>query len=135
KRVEWPCEIGLWAGMAATPNRMGKKGDNYRESARAKTIAFQNDDRKASPIPLEECPWCGEKFKSSSFQLLPNPDTPIDLRVTCANRHCDFSRGSHLPILSVDEPIYRRLPCFIIATVDKFAAMPWTGEVGGFFGR
>jgi hypothetical protein len=40
-----------------------------------------------------------------------------------------------LPILAVDEPIYRRLPCFLIATVDKFAAMPWTDEVGGFFGR
>jgi hypothetical protein len=35
----------------------------------------------------------------------------------------------------VDEPIYRRLPCFLIATVDKFAALPWTGEVGAFFGR
>ncbi len=35
----------------------------------------------------------------------------------------------------MDEPIYRRLPCFMIATVDKFAAMPWTGEVGAFFGR
>ena len=23
----------------------------------------------------------------------------------------------------------------MIATVDKFAALPWTGEVGGFFGR
>lgn len=135
KLGEWPFEIGLWVGMAATPNRMGAKGDKYRESARAKTIAFKNDDRKPSPIPLEECPWCGEKFKSSSFQLLPNPDNPTDLRVTCANRRCDFSRGNHLPILAVDEPIYRRLPCFIIATVDKFAAMPWTGEVGGFFGR
>ncbi len=135
KLGEWPFEIGLWVGLAATPNRMGAKGDKYRESARAKTIAFKNDDRKPSPIPLEECPWCGEKFKSSSFQLLPNPDNPTDLRVTCANRRCDFSRGNHLPILAVDEPIYRRLPCFIIATVDKFAAMPWTGEVGGFFGR
>ena len=35
----------------------------------------------------------------------------------------------------VDEPIYRRLPCFLIATVDKFAAMPWRGEVASFFGR
>ena len=135
KLGEWPFEIGLWVGMAATPNRMGAKGDKYRDSARAKTIAFKNDDRKPSPIPLEECPWCGEKFKSSSFQLLPNPDTPIDLRVSCANRRCDFSRGNYLPIIAVDEPIYRRLPCFLIATVDKFAAMPWTGEVGGFFGR
>ena len=47
------------------------------------------------------------------------------------NRECDFTRGRPLPILGVDEPIYRRLPCFLIATVDKFAAMPWTGEVGG----
>lgn len=135
KLGEWPFEIGLWVGRAATPNRMGAKGDTDRESARAKTIAFKNDDRKPSPIPLEECPWCGEKFRPASFQLLPNPDMPTDLRVCCVNRKCEFSRGNPLPILSVDEPIYRRLPCFIIATVDKFAAMPWTGEVGAFFGR
>ena len=53
----------------------------------------------------------------------------------CVNRHCEFTRDNALPILAVDEPIYRRLPCFMIATVDKFAAMPWTGEVGQFFGR
>lgn len=135
KLGEWPFEIGLWVGQAATPNRMGEKGETNRESARAKTIAFQNDDRKPSPIPLEECPWCGTKFTKNSFKLTPNPDTPTDLRVTCVNRDCSFSRGNPLPILAVDEPIYRRLPCFMIATVDKFAAMPWTGEVGGFFGR
>lgn len=136
KLGKWPFEIGLWVGKAATPNRMGKKGDNYRDSARAKTIAYQNNSsHKPSPIPLEECPWCGEKFKENSFKLLPYPDFPTDLRVTCLNRNCEFSRGNYLPILAVDEPIYRRLPCFLIATVDKFAAMPWTGEVGGFFGR
>jgi hypothetical protein len=135
KLGEWPFEIGLWVGKAATPNVMGAKGDGNTESARAKTIAFKNDDRKPSPIPLEECPWCGTKFKANSFQLLPNPDYPTDLRVTCMKRDCEFSRGRPLPILAVDEPIYRRLPCFMIATVDKFAAMPWTGEVGAFFGR
>jgi Helicase conserved C-terminal domain len=135
KLGEWPFEIGLWVGRAATPNRMGQKGDTNRDTARAKTIAFINDDRKPSPIPLEECPWCGTKFNRHSFKLLPNTDTPTDLRVTCINRDCSFSRGNSLPILAVDEPIYRRLPCFLIATVDKFAAMPWTGEVGGFFGR
>src|SRR5690606_2717843 len=107
KLGEWPFEIGLWVGRAATPNRMGQKGDNDRESARAKTIAFKNDDRKPSPIPLENCPWCGTKFKANSFQLRPNPETPTDLRVICVNRHCDFSRGRQLPILAVDEPIYR----------------------------
>ncbi len=55
--------------------------------------------------------------------------------MVCLNRRCDFTRNQPLPILAVDEPIYRRLPCFLIATVDKFAAMPWTGQVGAFFGR
>lgn len=132
---EWPFEIGLWVGRAATPNRMGRKGDNDSGSARAKTIAFKNDDRKPAPIPLEECPWCGTKFGKHSFDLHPNPDAPRDLWIRCMNRACDFTRGRRLPILGVDEPIYRRLPCFVIATVDKFAAMPWTGEVGALFGK
>ncbi|MBI4586019.1 MAG: helicase [Planctomycetes bacterium] len=131
----WPFEIGLWVGLASTPNRMGRKGDNDQRSARAKTIAFLNDSRKPAPIPLEECPWCGKKFSQNSFRLAPNPDEPADLRVHCVDRRCEFSGERPLPILGVDEPIYRRLPCFLIATVDKFAAMPWTGEVGSFFGR
>ncbi len=135
KLGDWPFEIGLWVGRAATPNRMGRKGDNDQESARARTIRFLNDDRKPSPIPLEECPWCGTKFTRLSFRLLPNSDEPEDLRVSCVNRQCQFGRGLPLPIVAVDEPIYRRLPCFIIATVDKFAALPWTGPVGAFFGR
>ena len=131
----WPFEIGLWVGQAATPNRMGFKGDNDPYSARSKTITFQNDDRKPAPIPLENCPWCGKKFEQESFRLVPNANEPTDLRVLCMNPKCDFTRNQSLPLLAVDEPIYRRLPCFLIATVDKFAAMPWTGNVGAFFGR
>jgi hypothetical protein len=135
KLGDWHFEIGLWVGQAATPNKMGEKGDNNPESARSRTIRFVNDDRKPSPIPLEECPWCGTKFSRLSFRLEPNPDRPRDLRISCVNRNCEFGRGLPLPIVAVDEPIYRRLPCFIIATVDKFAALPWTGQVGAFFGR
>jgi hypothetical protein len=35
----------------------------------------------------------------------------------------------------VDEEIYRRLPAFLISTVDKFAQMPWKGAVQMLFGR
>ena len=132
---DWPFEIGLWVGRAATPNRMGYKGDNDPETARLRTLRFMNDDRRSSPIPLEECPWCGTKFKGISFRLIPNSEQPEDLRISCVNRDCPFSRGVNLPIVAVDEPLYRRLPCFIIATVDKFAALPWTGPVGALFGR
>ena len=135
----WPFEIGLWVGQTATPNAMGKKGDLNRYSARERTISFLNDDkRKPSPIPLENCPWCGTKFRKDSFALLPDSNDPTDLRIMCVSRGCAFhprrqARG--LPILAVDDPIYRRLPAFMIATVDKFANLPWIGETAGLFGR
>jgi hypothetical protein len=134
----WPFEIGLWVGLAATPNVMGRKGDGRDDTARIKALRYQADSKKnPSPIPIEECPWCGTKFAPLSFKLSPNSDSPTELLVRCASRTCEFraSGPRMLPIVAVDEPVYRRLPCFLIATVDKFAAMPWTGEVGAFFGR
>jgi hypothetical protein len=132
----WPFEIGLWVGGSTTPNKMGKKGDKDDYSARKKTLDFQRDDRSnPSPIPLEKCPWCGEKFKALSFQLLPHPDQPKDLRIVCSNRRCHFRGDRPLPIVVVDETLYRRLPCFIIATVDKFANLPWVGQTGALFGK
>ena len=132
---EWPFEIGLWVGKAATPNRMGKRGEQGSDSARAKTRQFQaNPDSRPSPIPLENCPWCGEKFAPDSFQLRPNSDAPKELWVACANFECDFSGERPLPILAVDEPIYRRLPAFLIATVDKFASLPWEARAGKLLG-
>lgn len=132
----WPFEIGLWVGQSATPNRMGKRGDKDDYSARSRTLAFKADSKsKPSPIPLEKCPWCGEKFTPNSFQLLPSEDAPTNLKIMCVNRSCDFRSRNPLPILAVDEPIYRRLPCFIIATVDKFAGLPWVGQTGNLFGR
>ena len=142
KLGNWPFEIGLWVGSAATPNRMGFAGDKSPgadKTAYVRTTRFKNNsDKHAAPIPIETCPWCGTKFGANSFELLPvGANNPTDLRVCCINDHCDFSAAQNktLPMLGVDEPIYRRLPCFIIATVDKFAALPWTGRVGCLFGH
>ena len=132
---EWPFEIGLWVGKAATPNVMGHKGESRSDSARAKTRQFKSNPRgKPSPIPLESCPWCGSRFEPDSFTLLPNDERPRELRIVCANFECAFSGDRPLPILAVDEPIYRRLPAFLIATADKFASLPWTAETGKVLG-
>ena len=140
----WPFEIGLWVGKAATPNRMGAKGEKDQTTARAKTVRFKNNSRRASPIPVETCPWCGTRFKPDSFQLtktLPDgswktdADEPDHLRVLCLNSACRFKGKNPLPIVAVDEPLYRRVPCFVIATVDKFASLPWTGASGALLGR
>ena len=130
---EWPFEIGLWVGKAATPNRMGKKGDKRDDTARAKVGRFGRDGREP-PVPLASCPWCGEAFAADSFQLEPDADRPRNLRLSCADYECAFSGDRPLPVVAVDEPLYRRLPAFLIATVDKFAALPWTGESGLLLG-
>ncbi len=127
-------QVGLWVGKAATPNRMGQKGEKDRTTARAKTVAFQNNSKRSAPIPMENCPWCGEKFKPYSFQLQPNGDRPTDLRVACASATCRFRGKNQLPLVAVDEPLFRRLPCFVIATVDKFASLPWVGPSGILLG-
>lgn len=132
---EWPFEIGLWVGKAATPNRMGSKDDKSPDTAKSKVEAFMRN-KGPSPIPLETCPWCGTRFNPSfSFDLKPTSQYPTDLRLLCASRTCPFTGRNALPILTVDEPIYRRLPCFIVATVDKFAQLPWVGESGKLLGK
>ncbi len=131
---EWPFEIGLWVGKAATPNRMGRKGDKG-DTARRKTLQYKAASRsRPAPIPIESCPWCDRRFTAESFTLLPNADRPRDLRIVCTNLKCEFSGERSLPIVAVDEPLYRRLPAFLIATVDKFAALPWEGPSGALLG-
>ena len=83
---------------------------------RPSSLVSTHSDKKPSPIPLETCPWCGEKFKTTSFNLVPTADNPTDVHTVC---NC----------VAVDEPLYRRIPCFLIATVDKFANLPWVGQL------
>ena len=135
----WPFEIGLWVGAAATPNRLGGPGALNKEgTAYHKLMAFKRDPKhEPSPIPLERCPWCQAPFDQDSFQLVPHAQAPRHMEVRCVRRGCEFaaSAGRVLPLVAVDEPLYERLPCFIIATVDKFANMPWVGQTGALLGR
>jgi hypothetical protein len=133
---EWPIEIGLWVGSDASPNRLGGRGDTGDETAVTRVRKYRsNPQREKAPAPIKACPWCGTPFKPESFQCVPNSNSPRNLEIRCANDSCEFTGNRALPVLTVDEPIYRRLPAFLIATVDKFAGLPWVGESGGFFGH
>ena len=154
KLGRWPFEIGLWVGQAGTPNRMGGKGNSSETTARLRVRAYNDNKTTIKPIPIDTCPWCGVEFGKRSledtkpcgtvgvFNLLrqgrPDGDNPEELRVACLNRNCAFtgSKGSnYLPLVAVDDMIYRRLPAFLIATVDKFASLPWEGRTGKLFGK
>jgi hypothetical protein len=133
----WPIEIGLWVGSGATPNRMRpRQGATDPDAATTWLARYKKDSkRNKSPVPLKACPWCGTPFTPDSFRIAPSKQVAHNLAIKCENPECDFTRDRDLPILVVDEPIYRRLPTFLIATVDKFAALPWVGASGAFFGH
>lgn len=131
---DWPIEIGLWVGSAASPNRMGRVGDGRDDTALARVRRHQRNGREA-PAPIKACPWCGTPFDKNSFACVPPGRQPVNMEIRCASTACDFTRDRPLPVLTVDEAIYRRLPAFLIATVDKFAGLPWLGEAGAFFGH
>lgn len=132
---DWPIEIGLWVGSDASPNRMGRTGDGSTDTALSRVRRYQNGNTKRAPAPLKTCPWCGTDFVRKSFACAPAGPHPRNLEIRCANDACVFTGDRHLPIVVVDEAIYRRLPAFLIATVDKFANLPWIGHAGAFFGH
>jgi len=131
--------IGLWVGKAATPNRFGAKGDGKDDTARSRVLKFKSRQGGESPLPLERCPWCGKEFGKDTFNLLPDENVPDQLRLLCTDPRCPFrfqpEAPGGIPVVGVDEEIYRELPCFLIATVDKFAGLPWVGESGTLLGR
>jgi hypothetical protein len=132
---DWPIEIGLWVGSDASPNRLGSKGDADQTTAVGRVRRYKLGQDKRAPAPLKACPWCATAFTPQSFACVPNDNAPNNMVIRCVNTACDFTRDRPLPILTVDDPIYQRLPAFLIATVDKFASLPWEGRAGAFFGQ
>lgn len=126
-----PIEIGLWVGSGATPNKIGGRGQQDAsppKNAYGK-IEWYRSKRGSSPAPITECPWCNTAFNRDTYRIAGRR-----MLINCDNLDCDFSAAKGgLPILAVDEEIYDRLPAFIVATVDKFAALPRKGEIGRFF--
>ncbi|KQN91992.1 hypothetical protein ASE90_04355 [Sphingomonas sp. Leaf67] len=132
---DWPIEIGLWVGSDASPNRLGRKGDKREGTAVRRVRAYTSGRDSRAPAPIKACPWCGTAFTPQSFRCVPHADAPTNLELRCVDLACPFTGDRALPVVTVDEAIYRRLPAFLIATVDKFAALPWIGAAGAFFGH
>lgn len=127
-----PIEIGLWVGSGATPNKIGEKGKSDSGGRQAHTMVnrFRKNSGSA-PAPIKKCPWCETEFDKNSFKVAGKR-----MFIYCPDMDCEFSaENGGLPVLAVDEEIYNRLPAFIIATIDKFAALPRVGAVGRFFGN
>jgi hypothetical protein len=132
-----PFRIGLWVGQRTTPNSID---DAHEAILRAHGAGAGRGT--GSPLQLTNCPWCGCEIKSGQ-DVAVETYTRGRARVFtfCGDQlgRCDFSRArapdEGIPVLTVDEEIYRRLPALLIATVDKFAQMPWNGRTQMLFGQ
>lgn len=132
-----PFRIGLWVGQRSTPNWT----EDAAKALRQDHGMWSGLGSKGTPLQLTNCPWCGkpitpndikvDEFKSGRGRTFQFCSDPLGA--------CPFSKRQSpdegLPIVVVDEEIYRRLPTLLIATVDKFAQMPWKGETQMLFGK
>ncbi|WEV78611.1 helicase-related protein [Janibacter cremeus] len=117
--------IGLWVGQASTPNTV-KDAKKALQAARNGRADVEED--RADPVQLRQCPWCGTELTHENYTIVDDEK----MVVRCAFAGCRFRNG--LPVNIVDEDVYRERPSLLIATVDKFAMMPWKHEVGALFG-
>ena len=130
-----PFRIGLWVGGNVTPNRAQRGRAGHRRSPGTGAAGRGAPARSSSP------PARGAGTRS------PPPATPsttpagVRTLVCCGDPYgrCPFGRkhcpDEGIPVVTVDEEIYRLLPGLVIATADKFAQLPWQGPLTALFGR
>jgi hypothetical protein len=118
--------VGMWVGRSATPNTLAEAG------ARLDELRANLDKRLATenPVQLHACPWCGTRLDARDYEV--DTDTRR-MYIRCPGTGCDFADG--LPVHLIDEAVYDARPTLVIATVDKFASMPWRPETSALFNR
>lgn len=131
----WPFRIGLWVGNKTTPNTTKQAEQAVLDRRNRKYVGGGTGD----PAQLTYCPWCGCEINPGSHIKVDKARGRTLIYCGDATGRCTFSVGrafgEGLPVLVVDEEIYRQLPSLLIATVDKFAQMPWNGITQTLFGQ
>lgn len=125
-----PFRVGLWVGSKVTPN-------TFEEAKRQVEDAHDRENALGGPLQLVACPWCGSRLTGA---CLKTDNLRRRVRVFCSDPEGDClyterrSGGEGLPVLTVDEEIYRLTPSLVISTVDKLAQLPWKDAVAPLFG-
>jgi hypothetical protein len=125
-----PFRIGLWVGTDVSPKR-------YQE---AEEQLNEQDGRyrpRLTVLQIQRCPWCGTKIDRAQVKARA-ADQRVHVYCVDDLAECPFAEGGSvsegIPVLTVDEEIYRLVPAFVISTVDKFARLAREGEAAALFG-
>ncbi|MGI8492322.1 MAG: DISARM system helicase DrmA [Acidimicrobiales bacterium] len=124
-----PFRVGLWVGSKVSPNSF--------EEAQRQIEEGRDGSGAAGVLQLLACPWCGSRLGAADLR---SDRERRRVLVFCSDPEgrCHFtareSPGEGIPVLTVDEEIYRLTPALVIATVDKLAQLPWKAATSTLFG-
>jgi len=127
-----PISIGLWVGMASTPNKL-EIAKNKLEDIDRECDKPDGNPHDKNTFQISSCPWCGTKIISKKsdtwnygFECSKN-----DFKIFCLNQKCAFH--DRIPVQVIDEVLYRHPPTILFGTVDKFAMLSWQEGAFNFF--
>ena len=125
-----PFRIGLWVGTDVSPKRFEEADEQLKK-------VNDGSSHRLTVRQIQRCPWCGTRIEPRNLRADRGRRRVV---VFCGDdlAECPFAEGGGvpdgLPVLTVDEEIYRLAPAFVIATVDKFARLAREGEAAALFG-
>ena len=124
-------EVGFFVGKSNTPNSISAREplSDRGDSSGGKGLILESDEDTLNDYYrfIDTCPVCGKKQISMRF----NKET-WKLEHYCTNPKCEVDA---LPLLIVDNEIYRYLPTIVVSTIDKMAMLGTTNEFKMLFGQ
>lgn len=125
-------EVGFFVGKSNTPNSVSSReplSDRGDASHGAKGLILESDDETLNEYYrfIDTCPVCGQKHINMRFNKIM-----WKLEHYCDNPECMVE---DLPLLIVDNEIYRYMPSIVVSTIDKMAMLGTTNEFKMLFGQ
>jgi len=121
-----PFSTGYYVGQGNTPNKVYEGGSQYSGVKDEITPINTDPSLQEKYKIISCCPFCGKESieirgETASLRIIHQ----------CTNPEC----REEIPVYISDQEVYRYLPTFIIATLDKMATAAWSKEFKSIFGK
>ena len=118
-----PISLGLYVGDKSTPNRLDAAKIRLEEE-------YRGERPTSTPRQLLKCPVCGGDLFASAYRMSVAEDR---VEIRCPAPNC-ATAGQPLPVMTVDDELYKYPPSLLIGTVDKFAQLPRRTDIRALLG-
>ena len=120
-----PFAVGLLIGSSNTPNKV-YENDIYNNGSKAILNGDEQSLNEGYRF-IDVCPICGKKSVNVMFDT-----NDWRLKHVCNNPDCSVIE---LPLMIIDNEIYRYMPSLVVSTIDKMSALGFSGEFKQLMGQ